>query len=102
MNDRYLIALSYGLSWLLLGWGTYGLLQVKRWLRRRRSGGAVSAATVVHEDTRAILFVGAHFRLMDRAQSQRANKLRSPQPLRINEVISQNAVEIIRQRQLHS
>ena len=37
MADRYLIALSFGASWLLLGWGTYGFVKIRRWYRSKGS-----------------------------------------------------------------
>lgn len=36
MNERYLIALSYGVSWLVLGWGTYAFVKLKKWSRAER------------------------------------------------------------------
>jgi hypothetical protein len=37
LEQRQELALWFGVSWLLLGWGTYAFVVIRRWLRRRRA-----------------------------------------------------------------
>lgn len=51
MDERLLVVISYGVSWFVLGWGTYAFVRVLRWRRRRatRDRGEVGSG----DDVRA-------------------------------------------------
>lgn len=37
LEIRFLAATYYGVFWLSLGWGTFAVIQLQRWRRRRRA-----------------------------------------------------------------